>query len=85
MKCKNFHGKNIIFYRNNEDYSVYKQIINRQSIKKIEKKTNRFQCFWLKNLIIIQFKYILWNLKFAKIFKFWRKIFAYRNLNFYKK
>ena len=59
--------KKYYLYRNNEDYSVYKQIIKRQSIKKIEKKTNRFQCFWLKNLIIIQFKYILWNLKFAKI------------------
>ena len=70
--------------RKNENYSVMEQIIIRQSINKDAKKMNRFQFFLMKNLIIIQFRYKLWNLKYARYFIL-EKIFALRNLNFDKK
>ena len=70
--------------RKNENYSVMEQIIMRQSINKDAKKMNRFQFFLMKNLIIIQFRYKLWNLKYARYFIL-EKIFALRNLNFDKK
>ena len=52
--------------RKNESYCISEQIIMRQSINKNAKKMNRLQCFLMKNLIIIQFRYKLRNLIFAR-------------------